>query len=192
MSPNAYSLFPDKCYRLAKAREQVCIVCNHVAYAFLAPLTSWAWDEENTAICEELWIYCHQGREGVQTWYAFSDPQERLMFIDLIEFDGIGPGVALKILSKTHWKDISLIVESKDKAAFLKLPALSGKLGQVVAAAWFKDVEVKSKIMPNGDVVAALTSLGFKKADAVTKVLDAMAAKPGAAVEDLIKACLRK
>lgn len=151
-------------------------------------------------------------REDAQLLFGFVDAQEKLLFRSLIKVNGVGPKLALSILSgisadafirTVHQEDTSalvkipgvgkktaerLIVEMKDRLALLELPTLtelelsSGNLPAAAPAATDHRAEAES----------ALVALGYKPQQA-TKAIEKAAETLGAdaVTEVLIRQALK-
>lgn len=134
-----------------------------------------------------LWVHTAV-REDAITLYGFSTSAEKLMFLSLLKVNGIGPKMAIKILSAAPLDHLSQMIEAGDVKALSGLPkvgkktaeqlvlALKGKLvvePQSAAAPGAK----KSVVAPRftgarADVLSALVNLGFRLPDAERVVGD--------------------
>ncbi|MGO2540153.1 MAG: Holliday junction branch migration protein RuvA [Specibacter sp.] len=144
-------------------------------------------------------------REDSMTLYGFADEQEREVFDILLSVSGIGPRLALAILSVLEPESIRIGVDAGDGKVFTKVPGVGPKVaGRIV-------LELKGKLKPTGaavasapaaaalewkdQVVAAMTSLGWNEKDALKAIDAAMAAEPelaeGANVAAVLRATLR-
>jgi len=145
-------------------------------------------------------------REDAQLLYGFSTEEEREAFRLLISVSGIGPKLAITLLSGVTLRELKLAIQEKNIPV---LTAISG-IGQKTAERVI--IELKDKIgkaeIPAGqelvhdasvsdqtieDSVSALVSLGYTKQkakDAVQKVLKALLGKK-VSVEELIRAALK-
>jgi Holliday junction DNA helicase RuvA len=142
-------------------------------------------------------------REGTQQLFGFVTPEEREMFLLLISVSGIGPKLALNILSSTSISMLRNAIASGDAKALCALRGIGKKTAERLV------VELKDKIGDGAtlvgkgatasvadqkltDAILALISLGYKQMDA-HKVVLAAAEKlgPAAGVEQLIRAALR-
>ena len=147
-----------------------------------------------------LYTYLHV-RDDVVQLYGFASPRERSFFRLLISVSGVGPKVAVAILSAYPVADLELAVFSADAKRFESIPGIGKKLAQRLL------VELKDRIVPGPEAVtagalpgsaaasvlvaarSALMNLGMTitEADAALK-----GAPPGAPVEELVKHALRK
>ena len=121
-------------------------------------------------------------REDAQLLYGFNNKQERTLFRELIKTNGVGPKLALAILSGMSAPQF---VEMKDR-----FKGLHGDLFTPAA-----DLVLTSPGAPAADddaeqeAVAALVALGYKPQEASRMV--SKIAKPDASSETLIREALR-
>ncbi|MGH6684506.1 MAG: Holliday junction branch migration protein RuvA [Pseudolabrys sp.] len=185
------------------APTHVVVDCHGVGYAVFIPLSSY--DKLPSRGNEvKLLTYHHViAQDGTQQLFGFVTPEEREMFLLLISINGIGPRVAVNILSSTSIAALRNAIASGDTKT---LSTLRG-IGKKTAARLV--VELKDKIGGTAafqtkgraatpeeqkltDAVLALISLGYKQVDAHQAVL-AAAGELGATagVEELVRAVLR-
>ena len=130
-------------------------------------------------------------REDAIVLYGFATQDEYDLFMLLISVNGVGPKVALGILSAASPDGFRLAVHQKNMKVLTKMPGIGKKIGPVGdGAAAAEDGGLES--MPQGiasDALAALTSLGYSSQE----VLPAIEAKAGQCrtVEELLKAVLQ-
>ncbi|MBC8949508.1 MULTISPECIES: Holliday junction branch migration protein RuvA [Xenorhabdus] len=149
-------------------------------------------------------------REDAQLLYGFNDKQERALFRELIKVNGVGPKLALAILSGMSAQQFVTAIEQEAIASLVKLPGVGKKTAERLV------VEMKDRFKGlNGDLfnqssdvnlpavskqansaadieaeaAAALVSLGYKPQEASRMV--SKVAKPGADCETLIREALR-
>lgn len=180
-----------------------------VGYEVLMPLSS---TSKLPEIGREVKIYTHFAvREDAQTLYGFITQEEKQIFRTLINsVSGIGPKIALNILSgmsieafraavsSGDFKSLSLINGIGKRTAERIIVELKDKMGTGLTSGSVSSGGAAS--VPAGmldqtlnDALAALITLGFKQADALTSVKAAQAMLgPGATVEQIIRACLKK
>ena len=148
-----------------------------------------------------LFAYLHVRDDVLQLW-GFASPRERSFFRLLISVSGVGPKVAVAILSAYPVGDLELAVFSADAKRFESIPGIGKKLAQRLL------VELKDRIVPGPEMAvggpglpgagagsalvaarSALMNLGMTitEADAALK-----GAPPEAPVEELVKHALRK
>lgn len=121
----------------------------------------------------DFWLY-HHIRENEQSLYGFKTREELNFFELLLKVNGVGPKMAMNILSKNTISNIKNAVEKGD----INLLTTVGGIGKKIAGKII--VELKNKI--GGDekisfdnpqtqeVVSALTQLGYKKEEIIAWV----------------------
>ncbi|CAH0532994.1 Holliday junction ATP-dependent DNA helicase RuvA [Vibrio stylophorae] len=157
-------------------------------------------------------IYTHfVVREDAQLLFGFNHKQERALFRELIKANGVGPKLALAILSAMNASQFVQCVEREDTSALVKIPGVGKKTAERLV------VELKDRLKGWGGVdlftpaadmagfaghddplmldsaeqeaISALVALGYKPAQA-EKVVKAVA-KDDMRSEDLIREALR-
>ncbi len=119
-------------------------------------------------------------REDEMSLYGFISKEEREMFLRLISVSGIGPKVAMNILSDLTPSDLALAIISADEKVFKKISGVGTKSAQRII------LELKGKIdLPSADItiisevsgdgaiseaVSALMALGYDRSVAVSAV----------------------
>jgi Holliday junction DNA helicase RuvA len=184
---------------------QVTVDVNGVGYNVLIPLSSY---DKLPAPGNPVHLLTHLAvREDAHTLYGFMTAAEREMFRLLINtVSGIGPKIALNILSGISVVAFRGAVANGDVKALSQISGVGRKTAERIV------VELKDKIGPTGaweassaqrglspaeqkinDAVLALMALGFKQLEAHDAVRAAVAALgPEAAVEQIVRACLKK
>ncbi|MDQ3937667.1 MAG: Holliday junction branch migration protein RuvA [Chloroflexota bacterium] len=145
----------------------------------------------------------HLVRDDQQSLYGFRTPEELGFFELLITVTGVGPRVALAIVSSRPVTDLQLAVFQGDEAVLTAVPGVGRKLAARVI------LELKEKVSVAGgaagvaagrdapgaaesEVVAALQALGYSSGEAREAGRGAVAALPaGASLEERVKAALR-
>ncbi len=138
---------------------------------------------------EELTVetYLHV-REDVLQLYGFASGEERDLFVLLLSVQGVGPKVALAIVSGSTPSDLRRAIALEDTARFEAIPGIGKKTAQRVV------LELKEKLGSAGPVVHnhvardALVELGYSLIDAERALADVDADLP---VEEQVRAALR-
>lgn len=138
--------------------------------------------------------------ENKHTLYGFMEKEERQLFNLLISVSGIGPKIAIQLLSKTDNKKMSNMIVSGDVKMLSSLPGIGPKTAQRLI------VELKDKFtfdnhetIPTDnsfsknqqDAYNALLTLGYKSVDIQNKIQSLINKNPNATTEELIKNCLK-
>lgn len=145
-------------------------------------------------------------REDAQLLYGFVARRERSLFRLLIKVNGVGPKVALAILSGMTAEEFVHSVQTGDSAALVSLPGIGLKTAQRllvetkdrVQAIWNVDVAEPTAMAPQpmrgsralAEAESALISLGYKKPEA-SRVLRKLQADDSCSSEELIRLALR-
>lgn len=187
--------------KLAEATPtSVVIDCHGVGYAVFIPVSSY--DKLPSAGGDvKLLTYHHvNGQDGTQQLFGFATPAEREMFLLLISISGIGPKLACNILSSASIIGLRNAIAAGDTKTLSSLRGIGKKTAERLI------VELKDKVGGAGiapsvqtvgdpklaDAVLALTSLGYKQADAQNAVVVAgKSLGEMASVEELVRAALR-
>ena len=183
---------------LDKQPPTILLEVNGVGYELEAPLSTFY---ELPAVNEELVLHVHMVvREDAQLLFGFSSKQQRDLFRSLIKVNGVGPKVALAVLSTMSAQELLLCMANEDFAQLTKVPGIGKKTAQRLVVEMkdrlekeFADVALEANLAsPAGDVrqdaISALESLGYKNSDAsrVVRNLDS-----GLSSEELIRQALR-
>jgi Holliday junction DNA helicase RuvA len=120
-------------------------------------------------------------REDAQLLYGFLTLEERAAFRQLLKISGVGPKLALSVLSGLSIGDLAAAVESKDAARLTRIPGVGKKTAERLL------LELQGKFATSGtvavssaatsansnDIVNALLALGYndKEADWAAKQL---------------------
>jgi len=186
--------------KLAEAAPtQVVVECNGVGYAVFIPVSSYDKLPAKGGEVKLLTYHHVVAHEGTQQLFGFVTPQEREMFLLLISISGIGPKLAINILSSASISMLRNAITTGDTKTLSSLRGIGKKIAERLV------VELKDKLGGAGvtvsakpgdarvaDAALALESLGYKPADAQRAVV-AAAEKLGSAasVEELVRAALR-
>jgi holliday junction DNA helicase RuvA len=177
-------------------------VFNALTYEVYAPMSTFYHLPE---IGQEVLLYIHfVVREDSHTLYGFSDPQERALFIQLLKVNGVGPKVALGILSKIEAMEFIACIEQNNIIALQKIPGIGKKTAERLIiemrdhlAQWhghvsqFPQINVLTSPAQRlqQDAIAALMALGYKTQEATRAIQQVQ--KDNLSVEELIRSALR-
>jgi holliday junction DNA helicase RuvA len=144
----------------------------------------------------ELRVF-HVVREDAVELYGFIDHAERIVFSRLLSASGVGPRLALNIMSAMPPERIVRAIVDKDIAALRRIPGLGAKKAEKLALELsdrLDDVAVAATGVASNPVldeaVKALVALGYSSADAASAVRKVLDEQGRLAPVDLIKAAL--
>ena len=156
---------------------------------------------------ETVVLRVHQGlRDEVPVLYGFYSEGERGLFRALIRVNGVGPKMALAILSGISAEEFRRSVEQKDTATLTRLPGIGKKIAERLTLEMQDRLDGLSSAAgglpgaiagagtapsaddPRAEASAALVALGYKPAEA-QRLLQGIEAEDS---EQLIRAALKK
>lgn len=189
---------------LEKQAPELLVDVNGVGYEIHAPMTT---IYQLPALGENVELHTHLiVREDAHLLFGFATLQDRAMFRALIKVNGVGPKLALTILSGMEVADFVRCVRDDNAAGLVKLPGVGKKTAERLLIEmrdrlrdWHVDgVAVKEgsaqlPIRENDyllEAESALISLGYKPAEA-SKMIAAVK-NEGTTSEILIRAALKK
>ena len=154
---------------------------------------------------KELTLHTHfVVREDAQLLYGFFEEQDKSMFRSLIKINGVGPKMALGILSSMQANEFVRAVRSNDINAMVKMPGIGKKTAERLLIEmrdrlkdWDDDTEAGSTQAPvsasiTNDAETALVSLGYKPQQAAHAIAAVLKANPEiTGSEELIRRSLK-
>jgi holliday junction DNA helicase RuvA len=182
-----------------KRPNQVLVDVGGVGYVVLVPLSSFAaLGELHTEVT--LLVHTHV-REDALALYGFVSSREKHLFELLISASGVGPSLALKILSGMSVDELVPAIRGNNLAGLTKIPGVGRKTAERIVLE-LKDkletvaiaVEKAAPSTPAGveaDVVSALTNLGYEIRIAEKAVEDARHEAGTGNFEKLLRATLQ-
>jgi holliday junction DNA helicase RuvA len=180
--------------------DHVIVDVGGVGYRLLIPLsTFYALPETGPT---RFHVYTHV-RDDAILLFGFLSGEEKELFILLISVSGIGPKLALNILSHIPAPALLAALADGDVKRLSSLPGIGKKTAERLV------LELREKVHKLGappsnsapptalatatsleDALSALVNLGYKEAQA-RKTLEAMEITPDAGVEDVLKGALK-
>ena len=115
-----------------------------------------------------IWVHTHVREDCIQL-FGFAKIAEKEFFLALVKVNGIGPKLAIGVLSAMPMESLMGLIDKGDVKGLMKLPKVGKKTAeQIVLSLKGKLVidEITSKdFAAKKDIVSALVNLGFKLAD---------------------------
>ncbi|MGF6128454.1 Holliday junction DNA helicase RuvA [Pseudomonas frederiksbergensis] len=181
---------------------------NGLGYELEVPMTTLY---RLPSVGEPLTLHTHLVvREDAQLLYGFYSKRERDFFRELIRLNGVGPKLALALMSSLEVDELVRCVQSQDNSALTKVPGVGKKTAERLLVelkdrfkAW-ETVPAMFALVPNqpggpeapapavtaeSDAISALVSLGYKPQEA-SKAITSIKEK-GLSSEDLIRRALK-
>lgn len=185
-----------------KSIDHVIIDVGGVGYRLHIPLSTFYVLPENGEV--SLFTHTHV-REDALLLYGFLTMEEKELFVILISISGVGPKLAINILSHIPAKDLKNAIAGGDLERLTRLPGIGKKTAERLV------LELKDKVGPvdnltetagslvvgtglakdvSNDVISALVNLGYKENQA-RKALETIEFSPGLSTEEALKGALK-
>jgi holliday junction DNA helicase RuvA len=180
-----------------KALDYVIIDVSGIGYQVFVPLSTY-YRLPDEGASASLHVHTHM-REDMLALYGFTEQEEKDLFLILLGVSGIGPKLALTVLSSLSAGEVVAAILSADDQ---KLNAIPG-IGKKTAARLILELKDKVKHLAMGstpaafhrqqadadvdDAVSALINLGYKRNIAEDAVQTVLRGHPGLSVENLVR-----
>ena len=177
---------------LEKNPPQILLDVQGVAYEVDVPMSTFY---NLPALHEKVVLHTHLiVREDAHLLYGFASNDERVAFRQLLKISGVGPKLALSVLSGLSLNDLAAAVANKEAGRLTKIPGVGKKTAERLLLELQGKFTVTSgntsraTSTQSGDVVNALLALGYnaKEAEWAAKQLPA-----DATVSDGIRQALK-
>jgi holliday junction DNA helicase RuvA len=182
-----------------KRPNQVLVDVSGVGYQVSIPLSTFYGLGD---LRQEVTLLIHMHlREDSIALYGFLTAREKHFFELLISASGVGPGLALKILSGMSVEELAPAIRRGDLAQLVRIPGVGKKTAERIV------VELRDKLAAmeapeetrpasrtglEADVVSALLNLGYDRRAAEKAVEEAQRNGAGAGFEALLRATLQQ
>jgi holliday junction DNA helicase RuvA len=194
---------------LYKQATSAIVDVGGVGYDVAIPLSTF-YDLGEIGEPVQLRVYTHVREDALQL-YGFKTARERELFLQLISVNGVGPGLAIKLLSGMNADEMiasirtnnlvrlvaipgvgrktaeRLVVDLRDKIAALSSPALEEEFA---AKAAVEGAPTTTEAMRN-DAMSALANLGYQRAAVEKAVKNALDEGGELSVEVILRRSLR-
>ena len=189
---------------LEKQPPHILLDVQGVGYELDAPMSTFY---QLPALGEKVTLHTHMVvREDAQLLYAFADKRGRELFRELIRLNGVGPKLALALMSGMEVEELVMAVQHQDVSALVRVPGVGKKTAERLLIelrdrfkAWdalpgavspaAPSGVANAPVKPSADAVSALIALGYKPQEASKAV--AAVEEDGLSSEELIRRALR-
>jgi len=187
-----------------KQPPHVIVDINGLGYELEVPMTTLY---RLPSVGEPLTLHTHLVvREDAHLLYGFFEKRERELFRELIRLNGVGPKLALALMSGLEVDELVRCVQAQDTSVLVKIPGVGKKTAErllVELKDRFKAWEIVPGMSPlvteprggnavssaENDAVSALISLGYKPQEA-SRAVSAIK-EDGLSSEDMIRRALK-
>lgn len=170
---------------VTKTPPHLLLDVHGVGYEIEAPMTTFY---SLPAVGEEISLHTHLVvREDAHILFGFSTESDRMMFRALIRINGVGPKLALTILSGQSAEEFHRVIQDSDVQALVRLPGVGKKTAERLV------IEMRDRLpeisgssvsgvtiaqepaalalnTPRQEAVSALCALGYKPVDAARMI----------------------
>lgn len=123
----------------------------------------------------KVFTFLHH-REDLMKLYGFASAAERELFLKLMQVNGVGPSLIMRMLSAATERDIRAAVQAGDADALARVRGLGTRSAQKIILA------LRGKLLPPAEVssgvetelIGALTGMGFNQRQAARAVAAAL------------------
>jgi Holliday junction DNA helicase RuvA len=188
---------------LEKTPNRIVVDVQGVGYEVHIPLSTY-YELGGDGAEVSLRVYTHV-REDVLSLYGFLTELERQMFERLLSVSGIGPKLAVAVLSGLETRELVAAVQRADVARLTTIPGVGKKTAErivlelkdrLVALASVAIEEAPPALSESerlrADLVSALQNLGYHRPQAERAVDAARAASPDATFDSALRQALRE
>ena len=189
--------------RLAVKQPPMLLVdVNGVGYELEAPMSTFY---GLPATGEPVALFTHLVvREDAHILFGFGSDSERRLFRGLLKVSGVGPKIALGVLSGASVEDFLRIIEAEDVAMLTRIPGIGRKTAERIIIEMRDSVQKLSMptagsaanalnpaaaASPQSEAFSALIALGYKPPE-ITRLLKS-ADEPGLSTTEIIRRALK-
>ena len=182
---------------LQKNPQEILLDVGGVGYRVLVPVSTFCKLGEIGATAE-LRIHTHV-REDQLALYGFGSTAEIELFEKLISVSGVGPKVALGVLSGIETQDLVQALRSSDVARLTRVPGVGKKTAERLILELKDKLGALSGPAPEttrptplrDDLLSALGNLGYSSAEAEKAATETLRTHPSALLGELLREALR-
>lgn len=182
---------------IQKKPNQVVVDVGGVGYCASIPISTYLrLGEVNELAALHVYSYL---TDNSLSLCAFSTQEEKDIFLKLISISGIGPKIALNILSGIEASDLEEAIRKSDIARLTLIPGVGKKTALRIALELQEKLEKKEKVLgakglqEKEDLTSALQNLGFRRREVeriVEETIKAFSLEAG--FDKLLRECLRR
>jgi Holliday junction DNA helicase RuvA len=188
---------------LDKQPNRIVVDVQGVGYDVIVPLSTF-YDVGEEGADVSLRVHTHVREDALQL-YGFLTDFERQVFERLIGISGIGPKLAIAVLSGVDSRDLVAAVQRGDVARLTAIPGIGKKTAERIVLELRDRLSQLAAVAPSGtspvasggdrvraDLLSALQNLGYHRAQADKAVDKVLAASPERPFEQVLKDALRE
>lgn len=193
---------------LSKQATSTIIDVGGVGYEVAIPLSTF-YELGDAGSAVQLRIYTHV-REDTLQLYGFKTSRERELFLHLISVNGVGPGLAIKLLSGMNADELVASIRTNNLARLVSVPGVGRKTAERLVVdlrdkiAALSSPALEEEFAPKGarpgrvpeddiraDAISALVNLGYQRSAAEKAIKSAIEEGGELSVEVILRRGLR-
>ncbi len=181
---------------IRKNPQELLLDVGGVGYRVLVPVSTFCRLGEQGKEAQLL-VHTHV-REDQITLYGFATTPERELFERLISVSGVGPKLAISVLSGIEAEDLVRAIRANDLARLTRVPGVGKKtaerlileLKDKLASFDTPSTEAPSETPHRNDLLSALVNLGYSASEADKAAAEALRVHPQDSLGELLRAAL--
>jgi Holliday junction DNA helicase RuvA len=155
---------------VAKHPPQLLVDVGGVGYEVEAPMSTFY---DLPAVGTDVTLHTQLVvREDAHTLFGFGSERERALFRELIKVSGVGPRIALAILSGINAADFQRCIESEDVATLTRVPGIGRKTAERLVI----EMRDRLKVIPGAGIAPARGPAGAVAANPQAEAYNALVA----------------
>ncbi len=170
---------------VSKSPTVVILETNGLAFILKIPLSTYDSLEE-IGKSVKIFTYLSFKNEKIEI-FGFATKEERELFADLISVQGVGGGVALRIMSNIKIEEFKSAIAREDRTLLSQIKGIGPKTAEKLIFGLKGRYEQTVSLIKN-DAIKAIVSLGFKR-EAVQRVVEQIDSEN---LEHIVKEALKR
>ena len=173
---------------IEKSPPEILVEVGGITYEVLVPMSTLY---KLPDLGEPVHLHTHFSvREDAQTLYGFIDAKTKKMFRSLVRINGVGPKMALGILSGMSVDDLVQTIQNNDSESMVRMPGIGKKTAERLIiemrdklSEWSSieadpDLSLVSRSTIMKDAEIAMISLGYKPQQAARAIAQVLKTNP--------------
>jgi Holliday junction DNA helicase RuvA len=190
-----------------KQPTSIIVDVHGVGYEMMIPVSTY-YELGEVGMPVSLLVYTHVREDAIQL-YGFHTPREKELFLKLITVAGIGPKLAITILSGLSANDLVMAIRTNDLPKIIAIPGIGKKtaerlvveLRDKLAALSTEEAEAAYRVTTAAqaadeavkqDVISALINLGYQRSVAERTVANVLVLESDHSMEWILKQSLKR
>ena len=183
---------------LQRGPEEVVVEVNGVGYGVQVPLSTF-YHLPEVGERVRLLIHTHMREESLSL-FGFLTERERRLFRMMIGVSGVGPKMALTVLSGISPEELERSLTEGDVATLVRIPGIGRRTAERMV------IELRGRLLPLPqedrlpppqqevlqDALSALINLGYRRPLAEKVLRELLRQHPSLSLEDLLREALRE